>query len=167
MRVLYLGGTGEVSYGGIEASLQLGHEVFVFNRGTSGVPLPAGAHGIRGDINDSASYAALGLESWDAVCQFRAFTPDDVRRDVETFAGATSQLSHYVRQKPGLGSPIRGDGCRPERDSSRGRGTCYTIDSLHVPAVTVTPQPSIVLPAPWNHVLVEDTPPVSPYANSR
>lgn len=104
MKVLYIGGTGEVSYGGIEASLQLGHEVFVFNRGTSGVPLPAGAREIRGDVNDSTSYAALGRESWDAVCQFRAFTPDDIRRDVDTFAGTTSQFvfisSASAYQKP-------------------------------------------------------------------
>lgn len=104
MRVLYIGGTGEVSYGCIEASLQLGHEVFVFNRGTSGVSLPAGACGLRGDIDNAECYAAVGRESWDAVCQFRAFTPADVRRDVQTFAGATAQFvfisSASAYQKP-------------------------------------------------------------------
>lgn len=92
MRVLYIGGTGEVSYGCIQASIELGHETFVFNRGTSGVTLPAGARHIAGDVTEPASYAALGRQSWDAVCQFRTFSVADAERDVETFAGATQQF---------------------------------------------------------------------------
>jgi hypothetical protein len=48
MKVLYIGGTGEVSYGCITAGLELGHQISVYNRGTSGVELPRGAVHIAG-----------------------------------------------------------------------------------------------------------------------
>jgi nucleoside-diphosphate-sugar epimerase len=92
MKVLYIGGTGEISPGCIQASLALGNEVSVFNRGRSGEPLPQGATQILGDVNDADAYRALGRHGWDAVCQFRSFTVDDAVRDVDVFAGNTRQF---------------------------------------------------------------------------
>jgi nucleoside-diphosphate-sugar epimerase len=104
VKVLYIGGTGEVSYGCLQASLELGHEVWVFNRGTSGVALPPGARSIVGDLRDDPAYAALANRSWDAVCQFRCFTPNEARRDIDTFAGHARQYvfisSASAYQKP-------------------------------------------------------------------
>ena len=48
MKVLYIGGTGEISYECVHASAAAGHEVTVFNRGRSDEPLPDGVRRITG-----------------------------------------------------------------------------------------------------------------------
>jgi nucleoside-diphosphate-sugar epimerase len=92
MKVLYIGGTGEVSYGCITAGLELGQQISVFNRGTSGVELPKGAAHIAGDINDDEKFMALGRQQWDAVCQFRSYDLRQCERDIEAFAGRVGQF---------------------------------------------------------------------------
>jgi nucleoside-diphosphate-sugar epimerase len=92
MKVLYIGGTGEVSYGCIEAGLALDQDISVFNRGTSGIPLPKGARHIAGDVTDEARYQAVGKQKWDAVCQFRTFDLDQCERDLRAFSGNCRQF---------------------------------------------------------------------------
>jgi nucleoside-diphosphate-sugar epimerase len=91
VKILYIGGTGEISYCCVLESLKLGHEVSVFNRRSTTQALPAEVRQIAGDLNDLASYAALGSERFDAVCQFVAFDTARVDRDLSTFAGRTGQ----------------------------------------------------------------------------
>ncbi len=91
MKVLYVGGTGEISHACVAESLRLGHEVVVFNRAQSGRQLPAGARQIEGDIEDASGYHALGREPFDVVCQFLAFDASRIERDLEVFGGRTTQ----------------------------------------------------------------------------
>ena len=91
MKVLYIGGTGEISYECVKAGAESGQEVTVFNRGRSTEPLPAGVRRISGDVSDDAAYRRLGQEHFDAVCQFLAFEPATIRRDKEVFAGKVGQ----------------------------------------------------------------------------
>jgi len=104
MKVLFIGGTGEVSPGCIQAGLELGQDITVFNRGTSGSPLPAAVHHITGDINDDAKFFAVGKQHWDAVCQFRTFDLRQHERDLRAFAGNTAQFvfisTAMVYQRP-------------------------------------------------------------------
>ncbi len=104
MKILYIGGTGEISYECVKRDAALGREVAVFNRGRRGEPLPDGVRRITGDMSDDAVYAALGEESWDVVCQFLAYRMETVRRDVEVFAGRCAQYvfisSASAYQKP-------------------------------------------------------------------
>jgi nucleoside-diphosphate-sugar epimerase len=92
IKILFIGGSGEVSPGCIEAGLELGQDISVFNRGTSGVPHPKGAKHIQGDLADEAKYLALGKEKWDVVCQFRSFGMDQCERDIRAFAGNVGQF---------------------------------------------------------------------------
>ena len=92
MKVLYIGGTGEVSVGCLTAGLELGHQISVFNRGTSGVDLPPGAQHIAGDINDDQKFLSLGRGGWDAVCQFRCFDLRQCERDIQAFEGQVGQF---------------------------------------------------------------------------
>jgi len=92
MKVLYIGGTGEVSYGCVEAGLKLGQEISIYNRGTSGIALPKGAVHIQGDVTDESRYQAVGKQKWDAVCQFRTFDLNQCERDIRAFAGNTKQF---------------------------------------------------------------------------
>ncbi len=104
LKILYIGGTGEVSPGCIAAGLELGQDITVFNRGTSGIPLPRGVKHIVGDINDDQKFMSLGGEHWDAVCQFRTFDPRQHERDVRAFMGKTGQFvfisTAMVYQRP-------------------------------------------------------------------
>jgi nucleoside-diphosphate-sugar epimerase len=104
MNILYIGGTGQISLPCVEQSIAAGHKVAVFNRGQRGEALPAGVESIVGDMNDAASYGALGDRKFDVVNQFMVFRPEQMQRDIEVFAGKTSQYifisSASVYQKP-------------------------------------------------------------------
>jgi len=94
LRVLFIGGTGVISAACVREAVASGeHEVFVLNRGQSAVrPLPAGVTELRGDARDPASVrAAVGGLDFDAVADFIAFTPAQVRAAVEQFRGRTGQ----------------------------------------------------------------------------
>jgi nucleoside-diphosphate-sugar epimerase len=40
---------------------------------------------------DASGYAQLGGQNWDVVAQFMVFTPEQMQRDIATFAGKTGQ----------------------------------------------------------------------------
>lgn len=91
MKVLFIGGTGEISSACVERCVEIGWEVTVFNRGLSDQPPPAGVQRIIGDMRDDAAYGQLGRQRFDAVCQFLGYEPQTARRDVEVFAGKCGQ----------------------------------------------------------------------------
>lgn len=107
MRVLYVGGSGEISFACIHQSVQRGHEVTVFNRGNHNAGLPAACRFVTGDVEDEASYAPLADERFDVICQFRLFTPEAIRRDVELFTG---KCGHYlfISSASAYAKPVRG-----------------------------------------------------------
>lgn len=104
-KILYIGGTGTISYACIHEAIKAGQDVTVFNRGKSGETLPDGVRLISGDMNDDTSYSALANEKWDTVCQFLAFTKDQVKRDVEIFKGATDQYI-FISSASAYAKPI-------------------------------------------------------------
>lgn len=91
LKVLFVGGTGQISLPCVRCAVKAGHRVFVFNRGQRGEPLPEGAELILGDTNDAEAYARLGQQEWDVVAQFLARTTDLLERDIQTFSGRTRQ----------------------------------------------------------------------------
>jgi nucleoside-diphosphate-sugar epimerase len=66
--------------------------------------LPKKVKSITGDMKDPASYKKLGKTKWDVVCQFMAFTPDQMQLDIDTFSGNVGQYifisSASVYEKP-------------------------------------------------------------------
>ena len=91
MKVLYIGGTGEISHSCLFASHAAGHQCAVYNRGRSEQPIPPTARQITGDVNDPAAYGQLAREHFDVVCQFTAYTLADIERDLKVFGGHTGQ----------------------------------------------------------------------------
>lgn len=91
MKVLYVGGTGEISHACVAESVRAGHEVAVFNRGRAEEPLPGGVREKRGNMDDDAAYRPLGEEGFDVVCQFLAYEPATVERDLEVFGDRVAQ----------------------------------------------------------------------------
>ena len=106
LKVLFIGGSGQISSACSRRAVELGIELHVLNRGrTSSRPLPPEARVLQGDIRDPASArAAIGDLEFDAVADFVAFTPEHVQADVDLFAGRTGQYvfisSASTYQKP-------------------------------------------------------------------
>jgi len=89
MKVLYIGGTGQISFDCVHESVRAGHEVYVFNRGNSnaGLPDPPAVTYLTGDMHDDAAYRPLADHHVDVVCQFRVFKPEQLERDLDIFRG--------------------------------------------------------------------------------
>ncbi len=105
MKVLFIGGTGVISEGVSRLAVERGIDLYLLNRGNRDVLFPEGARRIQGDIGDPAQVAAaLGVLHFDAVVDWIAFTPDQVRRDIDLFRGRTDQYifisSASAYQKP-------------------------------------------------------------------
>lgn len=92
-KVLYIGGTGEISYACVLRSVEAGHDVSVFNRGRTDEPLGDRVTQIVGDMARPADYEALAERHFDVVCQFVVYTDDQMQRDLDVFAG---QCGQYV-----------------------------------------------------------------------
>ena len=107
MRVLYVGGTGEISFDCIHESVRLGHEVWVYNRGHHNTGLPAACRLVAGDLNDDAAYGKLARENFDVVCQFRLFAPAELRRDLGVFTGRCGQYV-FISSASAYRKPVRG-----------------------------------------------------------
>jgi len=104
LNVLFVGGTGQISLPCVQQAVSAGHRVTVFNRGKAAEALPAGVTVITGDMKDTAAYGELASKSFDVVCQFMVFTPDQMAQDIATFSGNAGQYifisSASVYEKP-------------------------------------------------------------------
>jgi nucleoside-diphosphate-sugar epimerase len=104
LNVLFIGGTGQISLPCVARAIAEGHRVSVFNRGHEAAELPAGANAIVGDMRDAASYGALAGSTFDVVCQFMVFTPEQMASDIALFSGRVGQYifisSASVYEKP-------------------------------------------------------------------
>jgi len=107
MRVLYIGGTGEISFDCVRESVRLGHEVTVFNRGRHNAGLPRECRFVTGDVEDDAAYGRLAAAGFDVVCQFRLFSPAALRRDLALFSGHCGQYV-FISTASAYRKPVRG-----------------------------------------------------------
>lgn len=111
-RILIIGGNGIISGSVTRLAVKQGMAVTLVNRGTSTTRPPIdGVESMIGDADDAASLrAAVGTREFDVVVNFRAFTPAQVRADVELFSGRTGQYvfvsSASAYQKPVAHLPI-------------------------------------------------------------
>ena len=111
MRVLFLGGTGNISIAATRLLAERGVDLTVLNRGQSEVVLPDGVRRIRADVRDRASVAdAVRGEEFDVVVDWVAFVPEHVELDIELFGGGISQYvfisSATVYRKPSPFFPL-------------------------------------------------------------
>ena len=103
MKVLFIGGTGNISTSVSKLCVEKGIDLYLLNRGTRSVDI-AGAKAITGDITSADTAAALKDYKWDCVVNWIAFNPDNIERDINLFRGKTKQYifisSASVYQKP-------------------------------------------------------------------
>lgn len=104
MKILFIGGTGNISSAVSRLCIEKGFDLYLLNRGKSGSTIP-GAKSIQVDIEDGVSVnKQLSEHKWDVVVNWIAFTLKDVKRDIELFRGRTDQYifisSASIYQKP-------------------------------------------------------------------
>lgn len=90
MKVLFIGGTGNISTPSSRLAVAKGMDLYLLNRGRAKVEVD-GAHSIIGDINKPEELTELKKHEWDVVVNWIAFTPADIERDLELFMGKTKQ----------------------------------------------------------------------------
>lgn len=104
MKVLFIGGTGNISTSVSQLAIQRGIDLYLLNRGQRQVAIP-GAKTITVDIHQSREVASqLSGQAWDVVVNWIAYALEDVKNDFELFYRKTRQYifisSASVYQKP-------------------------------------------------------------------
>jgi nucleoside-diphosphate-sugar epimerase len=105
VKLLFLGGTGNLSAPCVERALEQGHEVTLLNRGRSPSRVPGNVRVLVGDRDDGALLLRVAQSArFDAVVDFLAYRPDQVEAALQAFAGRTGQYlfisSAAAYQKP-------------------------------------------------------------------
>lgn len=129
MKILFIGGTGNISTAVSKLAVINGVDLYHLNRGTRKIDLK-GITTITGDISDPSIYLVLNKYSWDVVVNWIAFTEQDVLRDINLFKGRTKQYifisSASAYQKP-LTHPVVTEStplCNPYWEYSRNKIKC-------------------------------------------
>lgn len=130
MKVLFIGGTGNISTSASKLCIEKGIDLYHLNRNmrkseVTGVKL------LKADISKSDELVAvLNDHLWDAVVNWIAFTPIDIERDFNLFYGKTKQYifisSASIYQKPPIHSIITESTplCNPFWEYSRNKIDC-------------------------------------------
>jgi 2'-hydroxyisoflavone reductase len=91
LRILILGGTGNIGPHHVRAAVARGHRVSVFSRGRSAADLPSGVEYLVGDRNGQLN--SIRGRDWDAVLDIATFGPGWVRTLGEALKG---HVGHYT-----------------------------------------------------------------------
>lgn len=107
MKVLLIGGTGTISSAITRQLAEIGHEVYLLNRGNNNRHVPVTVKSIVADINNEKETAEkLQGMTFDAVCDFIGFVPEQLERDYRLFAGKTKQFL-YISSASAYHKPVR------------------------------------------------------------
>jgi nucleoside-diphosphate-sugar epimerase len=112
MKILFVGGTGNISADCAALLHERGHEILVLSRGRNAVP--PGYRAVQADRKDAAAMrAALKGAQPDVVINFIGYDLPDVRVDYELFNGVVRQYvfisSTVVYEKPPRKLPLTED----------------------------------------------------------
>ncbi len=95
MKVLVIGGTGNISRGIVAALLHRNHEVVLFNRGQHADPPPSDVRVIKGDRQHRDDFEAkVSAENWDAVIDMISFNAEDAASAIRACQG---RVGHFVQ----------------------------------------------------------------------
>jgi len=104
LKVLFIGGTGNISAVVSRLCLERGIDLYLLNRGINKVKIE-GAKTITGDIYQPQKLSrVLQNQKWDVVVNWIAFNAKDIEKDISLFRGKTNQYifisSASAYQKP-------------------------------------------------------------------
>ncbi|MFA6507001.1 MAG: SDR family oxidoreductase [Treponemataceae bacterium] len=107
MRVLFIGGTGNISNACTRLALQKGIEIIHLNRGNHPEKTPEGVRTLKGDgKNPSEVRVAVKGMKFDCVVQWLGYSPSQVEADIDIFGGNVGQYifissaSAYLKPLP-------------------------------------------------------------------
>jgi nucleoside-diphosphate-sugar epimerase len=90
MKVLFIGGTGNISTPVSQMAVALGMDLYHVNRGNR--PTIPGVKNLIADIEDiEKTKEVLKYHEWDVVVNWIAYTPEQVQRDIDIFTNKTRQ----------------------------------------------------------------------------
>ncbi len=91
MKILFIGGTGNISQACVDLAVARGHDVTLLNRGKRGAV--AGTRQLVADMEDTAAAASvLDDQRWDVVADFLIFTPEQLEQRLSLFRGRVGQF---------------------------------------------------------------------------
>ena len=107
MKVLFIGGTGNISTASVQLAAEKGIDLYVFNRGKSGDPLPEGVTQLKGDWSKKDEFAKIvEPHRFDVVVNWIIFVPEQIEADYGVFKGKVGQYifisSASCYQKPAV-----------------------------------------------------------------
>jgi len=89
MKLLFIGGNGNISWNCTVQALKKGYEVWVLNRNSGSImrrELPKEVHKLKADIGDKNSVKdAIKDLKFDAIADFICFTPEQAKQDLEIY----------------------------------------------------------------------------------
>lgn len=108
MKALFIGGTGTISMAITKAlAVNPNWELYLLNRGNRSTELPDGIKTICADINNEEDAAQkLSGMTFDVVCDFIGFVPEQVERDYRLFKDITKQFM-YISSASAYNKPCR------------------------------------------------------------
>ena len=109
LTALFIGGTGTISTSCVREAVALGFDVTVLNRGESSKlrPLPDGVAQLHSDLDDDAAVAAaLAGRDFDIVADFKSYTTDRLRRNVDLLRGRVGQYI-FISSASAYDKPVR------------------------------------------------------------
>jgi nucleoside-diphosphate-sugar epimerase len=88
MRIVILGGTGNISTSIVRLLLSQGHDVVCYNRGLSGIEIPSGARVLHGDRRDYELFEqTMQNHQFDVVIDMISFNREDAASSLRAFRG--------------------------------------------------------------------------------
>ena len=107
MKILIIGGTGTISTAITQQLSETEHELYLLNRGNKVDNIPANVITSVADINDEAEVLKkLGDMSFDVVCEFIGFIPEQLERDYRLFKDKTKQYV-YISSASAYHKPVK------------------------------------------------------------
>jgi len=130
MKVLFIGGTGNISTSVSKLCVERGIDLFLLNRGMRKVQIP-GTKSILADVSNLLEVSSkLKDHHWDVVVNWVAYNESDVDRDINLFRNKTKQYifisSASIYQKP-PSRPVITEStplCNPYWDYSQNKIAC-------------------------------------------
>ena len=132
LSILFIGGTGQISLPVVEQAWRPATRSPCSTGARRSVRLPNGVTTHRRRIGTTADPTQARRRRFDVVCQFRAYTPEQMRQDIATFTGRIGQYifisSASAYQKPAHHYVIteRTPLENPYWQYSRDKATCET-----------------------------------------
>lgn len=107
MRVLFIGGTGTISTSISRRLAETDCNLYLLNRGTRNDQLPSNINLIQADIGNEADVSKkLEGMTFDVVCDFIGFVPEQLERDFRLFQNKTKQFM-YISSASAYHKPVK------------------------------------------------------------